>query len=490
MTVRSNRSAPRVAGSLLICSLLSGTALAQAQEPDGAADAPSAPSGALAPTDAADAPKDDEEAAEEAKKAKAEAVPAAAATPAPPPAEVGKGGSSETTIPLEVLPGSAYPAPRVRGLQGGSMWLNMQGYQWPYLPAVPGGSALRVGFSGSLWSDTSYRSVDSGIQGSGDASVHEWRQKSRMVLRLTPTFNAGNGWFAQAQGEVALSGSLPERNELIADDVYARVGKWNVADLTVGRFQAWEIYHFGMALDLNTVEREGATTEMTQPVGIYGVTTLWDRPSSPGYAAIHAYPTDFLRFEVLGEVGRSSTNNQLGVRPTGILDLGFLKLKGGVEYEKQTPVVQGGPKNSRRTWGYGGSLQFVFDPYIEFGVSAAQQVLDVYTNQGIYDAGQSATTTSVGGFANGRIVGPLLLGVGGHFTTTHNLKINATTRENDIKEHTQLFAALQYTFWERFYVKGVFSYADAHYNPLSDPPPRNAYHNKMLSGRVRFMILF
>jgi hypothetical protein len=407
--------------------------------------------------------------------------PDAPAMPPPPAADVG----------LEVLPPGGYPAPRVRGIEGGSLWMTMQGWQFPYMPQNAGGPGTRIAFSGSVWSDTSYRKVDSGISAT-DPNIREWRQQSRLVLRATPTYNADNDWFVQGQGELALIGAAPARaNEFInADDLYVRIGRWNRFDVTAGRFQGWEVYHFGMGLDLNTVEREGAITDNNVPVGIYGLTFLWDRPNGPGYLATHIYPTDYLRFEVLGEVG-SSDLNQLGVRPVGILDLGFVKVKAGAEYEKQTPRQQSADRMDETVRsGVGGAVQLVLDPRVEAGLNAARAVVDVKTAQGVIDAGKSTTTYSVGGFANARIVGPLIVGVGANYTRENNVRVNATTGANDIRTHLQAFGAIQYAFWRRFLIKGVLSYADANFNPLSDPPPVAEFHNKMLSGRLRLMYLF
>jgi hypothetical protein len=367
----------------------------------------------------------------------------------------------------------------------------MHGLQWPYLPALPGGPATRVGISGSAWVDTSYRTVESGIPDT-DPSVHEWRQQARMVLRVTPTYNAGGSWFLQAQGEVALNGAAPAGlgDAIIADDLYVRLGKWNVFDLTVGRFQGWEIYHLGMGLDLFTVERQGAFTQNNTPVDIYGVTDLWNRANGPGHGALHYYPTDFLRFELLGEVG-SAARNQIGVRPVGILDYGFIKLKVGGEYERQTPGQQSPDfKNSVVRRGFGGALQFVLDPYVELGVNAAEELVDTNNLQGVADTGKSTTIYSLGGFANGRVVGPLLLGVGADFTHERNLNVNAATGANDIRTQLQFFGAVQYTLWERFFSKFVFAYANAEWNPLSNPPPVAQFRDKALSGRLRFMYIF
>jgi hypothetical protein len=418
------------------------------------------------------------------------------APPVTPPAPPAAPPAPTPTVGLEVLPSSGYPAPRVRGIEGGSLWLTMQGWQFPYMPRNPdatpdaGAPAARIAFSGSVWSDTSYRKVDSGISAT-DPNVREWRQQSRLVLRATPTYNAGHDWFVQGQGELALVGAQPAATDNInADDLYVRVGRWNLFDLTVGRFQGWEVYHFGMGLDLNTVEREGAITSLNVPVDIYGLTFLWDRPNGPGHVAIHMYGSDKLRFELLGEVG-SSDLNQLGVRPVAILDLGVVKVKAGAEYEKQTPRQQSSDRlDETIRSGVGGAVQFVLDPRVEAGLSAARAVVDVKNTQGVIDVAKSTTTYSVGAFANARVVGSWIVGAGGNYTRENNLQFNPTTGASDIRTHLQIFGAIQYAFWQRFFIKGVVSYADADFNQLHEPPPVPEFHNKMLSGRLRLMYLF
>jgi hypothetical protein len=399
------------------------------------------------------------------------------------------------TVMVEQLPANAYLEPKTRGLRGGSLWLTLHGYQFPYMPAVPGKSGLRIGLSGSAWVDTSYRKVDSGLATqTGDANLHDWRQQGRFVGRITPTYSSHDGWFVQAQGELVLNTASDTTVAMHAentDDLFVRLGKWRLADITAGRFQGWEVYHFGMGLDLNTLERDGARTDRTQPPGIYGVTHLWDRMDGPGKVAAHFYPTDFLRFELLGVVG-SYSNNQMGIRPVGILDFGWVKLKVGTEYEKQTPRAQSANfKGKIENRGFGGALQFVIDPYIEFGINGAQGLTDNYGNSGVLDAGLSETRTSLGGFANGRIYGPLLVGAGVNSTRRNNLKENATTGENDVSTHLQAFGAIQYTLFNSFHIKLVVAYADAHYNMLSDEAAmRQNFHNKALSGRLRLMYLF
>ena len=88
----------------------------------------------------------DEEDVELAKPALKEAESAPPAAPAPAElgsddaaaAEGGARAAAVSAIGLELLSGSAFPSPQVRGIKGGSLAMNMHGLQWPYLPALAG----------------------------------------------------------------------------------------------------------------------------------------------------------------------------------------------------------------------------------------------------------------------------------------------------------------------------------------------------------------
>jgi hypothetical protein len=396
---------------------------------------------------------------------------------------------TRSAVELERLAGEAYPEPHVRGIHGGSLWLTMHGLQWPYMPAPD--ESVSIGFSGSAWVDTSYGKIDSGLPDT-DPSIKEWRQQSRFVLRITPTFNYKENWFLQTQGELVLTGAAPTRAEdfLVADDLYVRVGKWQRFDLTAGRFQGWEIYHLGMGLDLNTVERDGARTVNNRPVDLYGVTYFWDRPNGPGRLALHYYASDALRFELLGQIGASSLN-VLGVRPVGIFDIGLLKVKLGAEYGEETPREQSADRKDRiKRRGVGGTVQVVVDPIFEAGVALAHTLVDTWNAQGELDAGRSITGTSYGVFANVRPVERFILGAGLNYAKEHNLKLDPTLRLNDQKSHLLAFGAAQFAVWDQLFLKGVLAYANAHFNPESDPPPITEFRNKSLSFRLRLMYLF
>src|SRR5450432_2882281 len=214
--------------------------------------------GAASPAQAADedanakpnAPDDDAE--EDARKAKPAPEPAEA--PATPPAAAPVPEAEPPAVGLvERLPPSAYLAPVIRGLHGGSLWLNSQGVQWPYLPRTT------IGISGYAWLDSSYRKLTDGDP-SQNYNRRDITEQGRLVLRVTPTYSKGD-WFAQGQAElVANKQQITPSANADVDDLWIRVGKWQSYDLTVGRFEAFEVYHLGMGLDINTDERKGAYT--------------------------------------------------------------------------------------------------------------------------------------------------------------------------------------------------------------------------------------
>jgi len=422
------------------------------------------------------------------------AAPQVAAEPVEPakPAETTKPPARETLPtpapePPDVarLPPSAFPAPRVRGIYGGSLWMTFHGLQWPYSPLVTDTPRTHIGVSGSVWVDTGYEKIERGDP--NETGTKYWLQQGRFVGRLTPTYTDGT-WFVQGQAELVANKdqTLHQPDVVDTDDLWIRAGKWNTFDLQAGRYEAWELYHFGMGLDLNTLERQGAVDLNLSAPSIYGVTYAFYRPSGVGNVALHVYPTDFLRFELLGQVGNESGQNALGARPAAILDFGWLKLKGGGEY-KHLNAQNEGIKEDRKSRGGGGAVQFVFDPYVEFGFNAAYGLSDHIDVNGAVDQPGSVTTYSYGGFANARIVGDLLAGAGYDYTWIEDIHRDVDGRVGTFS-HTQAFGALQYLLFKQLYIKAVVAYAKAGFNPTFTMNP--AFHNTMTSARLRLMYTF
>jgi hypothetical protein len=406
---------------------------------------------------------------------------------------------------------------RLRGIEGGSLWLepDFQGMQWPQ------NTRTGLGISADFWVDMGKAEIHRGTEQLPNSDL--LYEQGQALLRLTPAYVSGR-LFAQAQ--VELLGNLCQTtisiclsaNTFTTGDLFVRFGAWNAWDVKVGRFRAWEIYHFGMGMDLYTIERLGAgmfgvdpfTTPVLEVPQVYGVTYLWDRPREGmvGDVALHVYPTDYLRFELLAKFGTdnnradNATNdtpwNYLGGRPTIIFDVGWLKLRLGAEFQRRTATTQtldpgaGGQKKDpvpkRDQKGAGASIQFVVNPILEFGVNAAigkQEDVDAFARP---VPENSFTTKSVGGFANVRLAEQWVGGLGVNWTSQTDNFLATGSTVNDFTAQLQSFAAVQYRPIGQFYVKAVFGYARSDFLP-SDLAVAE-WHNSMYSGRIRFLYLY
>lgn len=399
---------------------------------------------------------------------------------------------------VEILPASGYPAPMVGGIDGGSLGMTMHGYQFPYMGPETSAAPIRTAISGSVWNDTSYARINSGTPDTYK-SMKRWTNQGRGLLRVTPAYTTPEGWFAQGQMEFVANGDQTLSSSGIIggiDDAYVRLGKWKLFDLTVGRFQGWEVYHYGMGLDLNTLERRGAERpgQAQNPPQIYGLSTYWDRPDGgAGNYAAHVYLKDYLRVEVLGQIGTQSGSNTRSVRPVVIFDLGYLRAKVGAEYGVAKSQVDDDPSRTKKS-GIGGSLQFVRAPYIEGGVNAAIAYTDVWNNKGLPEPRMSTTIWSAGGFLNGRIISSWLIGAGANYTHTTDLDVNDVDTSPryglaNYSTHLQTFGAVQYTAWNRLSFKLVGSYAKFHFEDNRQDPP-HPFDNTAWSSRLRVMYSF
>ena len=421
----------------------------------------------------------------------------------PPPADTGVPATvpqlSESTVKvgLQRLPSVAYPDFPLRGIKFGSMWLTFHGLQWPYMPYIASGEKFVIGLSGWGWVDNSYQKFgpsSTDPQFTTD-NIKYWKAQSRMLLRVTPTYAIDREHFIQGQVELVGTGDQTIARTDVGgadtDDLWLRIGKWNRWDFQVGRFEGWEVFHLGMGLDFNTFERKGAVAPGNPGIGFYGLTDNQFRPGGAvGNAAFHYYPLPFLRFELLGMAG-SFSGPVWAARPVGILDLGWVKLKVGTEYQKMVSINTSTDNTSLTSKGVGGALQFVLAPHIEFGVNAAQgTVLDV-DRMGTLRPESSITRTSIGAFANisnGDPRHPLIFGVGSMMTWTEDQN---GIEPNPIDSYSlyQGFIAAQYVLYDAFFIKLVGGYSRAHYSQAGNDP-RVVFDNEMYSARLRFSFYF
>jgi hypothetical protein len=468
-----------------------------------------------------------------------------AESPAPPPpnaepipATVVTGGlapATQTPAPyIEHLGPESFPG-RLRGLYGGSLWLepSFNGLQWPSM------AHTGVGVSGKFWVDSGYEMIkrDADLQQLRSSSMYF--QQGRGVLRVTPTYVRGS-LFIQGQAELvgnlcqtaSVTNTVCNAGTYTTDDLWIRVGQRNRWDLKVGRFEAWEVYHLGMGMEPYTLERLGAgvfgvdtpASPKLEAPSLYGVNYLHDRPTdglAVGYAALHAYVTEYLRFELLAKLGTDNYRNgdnatggtpstYFGGRPTAIFDIGWFKFKIAGEYQKRTPITRDAdtladgtkttkdPVENNIQKGIGASVQFVIDPIIEFGVNAAigrQEYTD--STGGAFarpdDMALSYTTKSVGGFANLRLADLWLAGAGANWTQQTDSYRADGSKANDYTTHLQGFLALQYLLAGQLFIKAEAGLARAYFQPSEQPIPpdvNNIWSNYMYSGRIRLMYLY
>lgn len=417
--------------------------------------------------------------------------PSAPVDPRPP------AGSSAGGL-VEHLGPEAYPAPRTRGIRGGSLELTFHGLQWPYVPRST------VGVSGYAWVDTGYEQITTNSETHPDQVY--WLQQARALLRVTPTYANGT-FFVQAQAELVgnkdQSVSQSSNAGVVdTDDLWLRIGNWRRWDLQVGRYEAWEIYHLGMGLDLNTLERRGPTDRIFgDPVDFYGVTYGYYRSSGVGNVGLHLYPGQTLRLELLGQVGFENNYDTLGGRPAAVLDFGFLKIKGAAEYRKSrgqftTTNSEGRKVSSPEELiqrGAGGSVQLVLNPGAELGVNGAVGLVDHTTATGSDDFSGSFTVRSVGGFANfapGRWVGSALLDdvvIGGGINYTDKKDLQEPNAGHFT--HLQSFGAVQVLVARQLYIKAVVAIGQGTWEHVQNSTEPRLI-NTMVSGRLRFLYLF
>jgi hypothetical protein len=395
----------------------------------------------------------------------------------------GTAATKEAWSVVERLPASAYPEPVTRGLYGGSLWLNMQGVQWPYMPHTG------VGVSGYGWIDNDYERTRIGDPGQSDHTTR-YLQQGRVLLRITPTYSSGN-MFVQAQAEFVANKDQTQTQATLAvvdaEDVWVRTGAWRSWDVTVGRFEAFEVYHLGMGLDVNTDERIGAYDGAHSPPALYGATALFYRPAGPGNIALHVYPTDLLRIEALGQWGNDGVRNTLGFRPAAIFDTGWLKVKAAAEYLSAKPQDPNPAlRNETQIRGGAGSAQLELAPWLEFGPNVGYSTIDAYDPTGKVTS-RSGKTLSYGGFVNARLLPDFLVGFGGNYTRFSNLHKN-DAGAYDTSTNTQFFLALQYLLYHQLFIKVVGGYAKSHFEySFSNMLP---YNDDLYSARVRLMYLF
>jgi hypothetical protein len=181
----------------------------------------------------------------------------------------------------------------------------------------------------------------------------------------------------------------------------------------------------------------------------------------------------------------------IATRPVAIVDLGWLKLKGGVEWQRITGQAAT-DQTDKTSKGVGGAVQFVFYPHVEFGLNAAQGTVVSIDNLGHEGLVGSFTRTSYGGFANfsnGSERHPLLFGIGGLYSRNEDQQAVAIPGVVDHWWLWQSFVAIQYVVLEQLYIKLVGGYSRGHWFAASTNPPTQ-FDDEMYSVRLRFAFYF
>jgi hypothetical protein len=358
----------------------------------------------------------------------------------------------------------------------------------PYYVADGLQSPLRddgVHLGGDLWIDTGYEARARELDSEPDQQL--WLMQGRMMLDLTATHTWG-AFFAQVKGQALAHVDEIHGNENIdTDDVWLRFGQWDLWDIQLGRFEAWEVYHKGEGLERDTLEDLGAF----DGPDIYEVNYAFYRQDGFGQAAAHVYPLDWLRVEIASVFGNELGFNSVGVRPAAILDLGWLKLKLAGEYRRLEHQEEG-----RKQWeearGGGGGLIIYLDGLhtvlrsVRCGANAAFGLVDRVDAFGKVDERGSPDTFSAGGFLNMGLW-DAVLGMGYNHTLEGDRQLNDQTGEEGAFVHHQAFGSVRHpVIFPWFSAKLVFAWARADLEPAFDNPRVN----DMWSVRLRLFMQF
>ncbi len=369
------------------------------------------------------------------------------------------------------------PGPRRWGRDIASPYYPLDGIQSPIR-----GDGIHLG--GDFWFDAGYEKSQRGL--ATEANLQYWIGRGRFMLDVTAT-KSWKRFFIQAKGQMlATIEQIPGVPAIFVDDAWVRFGMWDLFDLQVGRYEAWEVYHKGEGLERDTLEDQGAYGGPD----IYEVNYAFYRQNGFGAAALHLYPLKWLRFEASGVFGNALGYNSLGIRPAGILDFGWVKLKVATEWRRRTHQ-EAGKKEWERDWGVGGGIQFNFDePHkivrFQFGGNAAYGVVDKIDAFDKVDEKGSPDTLSAGGFFNFGFWSAVL-GMGYNYTRQGDRQLNDQTGRNGLFTHQQAFVSFRHPIvLDNLVAKVVFSYARADLRPAFE----NSRVNDMFSVRLRLYMVF
>ena len=381
-----------------------------------------------------------------------------------------------------------------------------------------GGFEMDVGYARYTFSQTSF----------APETFNDFRGQAWFGPVFEHRFGTDDKYFIRGTAEVvAWLRDEPNIYKVNVFDAYAMVGKKDLFDLQVGRFNSWRMTTPGNGFDIFTLEDTGALGTPGIEGGDfapyrYEVNHIWLR-NTPGRAAVHVYPLkpfmkgpfNNLGIEMLGEYGKQSLNNYFGVRGAVMYDTPYVKAYGGGEYRTGKPARQtssaSGEPNTLGNWtydnGYGGGV-VVRPPYVEAGFNYANTHGETRNSQGNLEPNGIRERNTLGGFLElhtGHLLdsrAPLAergiwadqrsanirkvtIGVGAYRTET-------LLGSDDFAQHIQMAGYIKYSLgFNESYVKAVLSQADATFDDNTGTPGDYITNtSKMVAGRLRFAYYF
>lgn len=376
---------------------------------------------------------------------------------------------------------------------------------------------------GSLENDIGLARYDSEDDALTDDTLYDHR--GRFVVAPMLHLPLPGGLFFEATGQLVAWVKDNEGSRLIeADDVWGKLGKKDVWDVQVGRFEAWRVYQkfpvrrhdlpaafhsrgigeSAGAFDLFTLEDTGAlvappVSNQSYYVDIYEVSYILLREEA-GSVAFHYFPSDDLGFELHGKYGEQAQQNKLGARFAAIGRVSpALQLSAAAEYRTSRtgsparspdPMRPGeylecddcGRADQR---GVGGGVVLDVGPLelsasVAYGSETGYRAVD-----GVEDSELTRELMSVGGYAE------LALGeaaVGGAANYTQRLD-----KADNFQTHLQTAAYAFYPLSRDLSLKLVITYAKGEDDRLENrddiPPPNNAFYGVRLRLKYFFDVL-
>lgn len=374
---------------------------------------------------------------------------------------------------------------------------------------------------GSLEDDIGFAHYEAEDESLTDDTLFDHR--GRFVVGPLLHLDLPSDFFFEATGQLVAWIKNNEGNPLIAaDDAWGKLGKMNLWDVQVGRFEAWRVFQkfpvrshdlgpefhsravgeSAGAFDLFTLEDTGAlfappVSSRSYYVDMYEVSFILLREEA-GSAAFHYFPSSNAGFELHLKYGEQAQQNKYGARLAAFArPLRELTLSAAGEWRTSrtgSPARSPDPRQPGEflecddcgradQYGAGGGAVLEAGPF-ELALSAAYgKEKGFRAVDGGLDNELTRETMSVGGYAQFTLAGSLNLG-GAAFLTQR------LDRSDNFQTHTQTAAYLFYPLARDLSVKLVVTYATGEDDRLENrdaiPPP----HNSFLGARLRLKYFF